>query len=48
MLNKVENKKLFTFEAMINRVVSGLSFFSVLYICVPSMFDTKCTLGPVW
>src|SRR5690606_10880974 len=31
------------FEAIKKSVVSGLTFFKVSAICVPSTFDTKCT-----
>ena len=38
--------KLGTLDAMMNRVVSALSWARVLAMCVPSMLDTNQTRGP--
>lgn len=35
-----------TFEAMMKRVVSALSWARVLAMCVPSILETNHTLGP--
>ncbi len=35
-------------DAITKSVVSGLHFFKTSAMWVPSMLDTKCTLGPTW